>query len=132
MSDKIVYDVIQRFELIDGVPQLISTDIKTIQGGTTLFSIAETWLAKNTQLVRCYTEQYVGYKNKRDKRYQLVLTPRATSLQVAFPASNLSGKVKFVTENDALFPYALKVSIENKETLIKLLNDLFPQHQQQQ
>ena len=127
MSDKIVYDVVQRFEVVDGVPQLISTDIKTIQGGTTLFSIAETWLVKNTQLVRCYTEQYVGYKYKRDKRYQLILTPRATSLQVAFPASNFPNKSKFVTENDPLFPYALKISIENKESLFKLFNELFPQ-----
>lgn len=66
----------------------------------------------------------MAYKNKGDKRYQLVLTPRLSFLQVSFP-SNLSGKVQFVTEPDALFPYALRVAIDNKDNLIQLLQDIF-------
>jgi hypothetical protein len=127
MTDKIVYDLIQRFEVVDGVPQLVSTQIKSIEGGTSLFSIAESWIAKNTNLERFNKQQYVAYKNKRDKRYQLVLTPRASFLQVAFPSSSLSGKVHFETEYDSLFPYALRVAIDNKDNLIQLLQDIFPQ-----
>ena len=126
MTDRIVYDLIQRFEVVDGVPQLISTLINSIEGGTSLFSIAESWIAKNTKLERFNKQQYVAYKNKGDKRYQLVLTPRASFLQVAFPSSSLSGKVHFETEYDSLFPYALRVAIDNKDNLIQLLEDIFP------
>ena len=126
MTDKIVYDVVQRFEVVDGVPQLISTQIKSIEGGTSLFCIAEYWIGKNTKLVRFNKQQYVAYKNKGDKRYQLVLTPRSTFLQVPFPSSSLSGKVHFETELDSLFPYALRVAIDNKDSLIQLLEDIFP------
>lgn len=38
MTDRIVYDLIQRFEVVDGVPQLVSSQIKSIEGGTSLFS----------------------------------------------------------------------------------------------
>ncbi|MEG4533035.1 hypothetical protein [Microcoleus sp. D2_18a_D3] len=126
MTDKIVYDLIQRFEVIDGVPHLLHSQINSIEGGTSLFSMAESWIAKNTQLVRFNKLQYVAYKNKDDKRYQLVLTPRLSFLQVSFSSSRLSGKVQFVTEPDALFPYALRVAIDSKETLIQLLEDIFP------
>jgi len=94
MTDKIVYDVVQRFEVVDGVPQLISTQIKSIEGGTSLFCIAEYWIGKNTKLLPFNKQQYVAYKNKGDKRYQLVLTPRISFLQVSFPSSRLSGKVQ--------------------------------------
>ncbi|MEG5035309.1 hypothetical protein [Microcoleus sp. AT3-D2] len=125
MTDRIVYDLIQRFEVVDGVPQLVSSQIHCIEGGTSLFSIAEAWIAKNTKLERFNKQQYVAYKNKGDRRYQLVLTPRTSFLQVSFAPSSLSGKVKFETECDLLFPYAIRVAIDNKETLIQLLNDLF-------
>ncbi|MEG5063142.1 hypothetical protein QUB33_05910 [Microcoleus sp. B3-A4] len=124
-TDKIVYDLIQRFEIVDGVPKLISSQIHSIEGGTNLFSIAECWMAKNTKLERFNKQQYVAYKKKGEKRYQLVLTPRASFLQVSFAPSSLSGKIHFETESDLLFPYALRVAIDNKETLIQLLNDLF-------
>ena len=94
MTDKIVYDVVQRFEVVDGVPQLISTQIKSIEGGTSLFCIAEYWIGKNTKLLPFNEQQYVAYKNKGDKRSQLVLTPRISFLQVSFPSSRLSGKVQ--------------------------------------
>ncbi|MEG4455929.1 hypothetical protein [Microcoleus sp. N9_A1] len=126
MTDKIVYDLIQRFEIVDGVPHLLSTQINNIEGGTSLFSIAEYWVGKNTKLLPFNKQQYVGYKNKGDKRYQLVLTPRSTFVQVSFPSSRLSGKVQFETEPDTLFPYALRMAIDNKDSLIQLLEDIFP------
>ena len=126
MTDKIVYDVVQRFEVVDGVPQLISTQIKSIEGGTSVFCIAEYWIGKNTKLLPFNKQQYVAYKNKDDKRYQLVLTPRISFLQVSFPSSRLSGKVQVETEPDVLFPYALRVAIDNKDSLIQLLEDIFP------
>ncbi|MEG4084583.1 hypothetical protein [Microcoleus sp. POL10_C6] len=124
-TDKIVYDLIQRFEVVDGVPKLISTQIHRIEGGTNLFSIAESWMAKHTKLERFNKQQYVAYKKKGEKRYQLVLAPRTSFLQVSFAPSSLSGKIQFQTEADLLFPYALRVAIDNKDTLIQLLNDLF-------
>lgn len=84
MTDKIVYDLIQRFEVIDGVPHLLHSQINSIEGETNLFSIAEGWIAKNTKLMRFNKQQYVAYKNKGDKRYQLILTPRHSFLQVSF------------------------------------------------
>lgn len=38
MTDKIVYDLIQRFEVIDGIPHLLHSQINSIEGGTSLFS----------------------------------------------------------------------------------------------
>ena len=37
---KIIYDVIQRFEVENGVPRLISTNIQVIEGGEDLMSLA--------------------------------------------------------------------------------------------
>jgi len=127
MTDKIVYDLIQRFEIVDGVPHLLYSQINSIEGGRNLFSIAEGWIAKNTKLVRSNKQQYVAYKNKGDKKYQLILTPRHSFLQVSFLGSCLSGKVDFETESDTLFPYALRVAIDNPDSLIQLLQDIFQQ-----
>jgi hypothetical protein len=47
---KLVYDLTQRFEIVDGVPTLISTKVQVIEGGSDLFLIAQQWLIKNTKL----------------------------------------------------------------------------------
>ena len=64
----LIYDLIQRFE-VDGVPTLISSNIQVIEGGSDLFSIAQEWIIKNTNLVSCCKQQYVGYKSAKAKRY---------------------------------------------------------------
>jgi predicted nucleotidyltransferase len=47
---QLIYDLIQRFEIINGVPTLISSNIQVIEGGSDLFSITQEWLLKNTNL----------------------------------------------------------------------------------
>jgi hypothetical protein len=127
MTDKLIYDLVQRIEVINGVPKVVSTNIHIVEGGTDLFSIAESWLAQNTNLQRFNKQQYVGYKKKGEKRYQLVLTPRSNFLQVSFLQESLSGYLVFTTEPDSLFPYAVRVAVESKEALLKLLEDIFPE-----
>jgi hypothetical protein len=76
---KIVYDLIQKIEVTNGVPTLLSSNIQVIEGGSDLFSIAQEWLLKNTKLVSFCKQQYVGYKSPKAKRYDLVLASRVTS-----------------------------------------------------
>jgi hypothetical protein len=97
---KIIYDVIQRFEVENGVPRLVSTNIQVIQGGEDLLSLAISLLTQmgfyeNFEEKR--TSQYVGYRLKNPgkgaKRYQLVLAQRKEGLcvsinrEVVFPNS---------------------------------------------
>lgn len=89
---KLIFDLIQRFEVESGVPHLVSTSIQTIQGGEDLMSLA---ISRLTQLGfdRIFEEkrssQYVGYrlKNPRKgaKRYQLVLAQRKEGLYISVP-----------------------------------------------
>jgi len=61
---KLVYDLTQRFEIVDGLPTLISTRVQVIEGGSDLFSIAQQWLIKNTKVISFCKQQYVGYNPK--------------------------------------------------------------------
>ena len=121
---KVIYDLVQRFEVIDGVPTLLSSNIQIIEGGDTLLSIAQDWLLKNTRLITFNKQQYIGYKLKGEKRYQLVLTPRTSFLQVSFPCSRLKG-LEIETEPDTLFPYAIRTAITTADQLTQLLQHLF-------
>lgn len=87
---KIIYDVIQRFEVENGVPRLLSTNIQVIQGGEDLMSLATTMLAKlgfYDKFEENRTSQYIGYKLKNPKkgakRYQLVIAPRKEGLCIS-------------------------------------------------
>jgi hypothetical protein len=111
MPDKIVYDVIQGFEVENGVPHLISTNIQVIESGSDLFSFAQEWLIKNTKLASFNKQQYIEYKpSKKAKRYDLVLASRVTSLQLSFPIEKIKDpKQKMELESqispDPVFPY---------------------------
>ena len=100
---KIIYDVIQRFEIENGVPRLISTNIKVIEGGEDLMSSAATLLKEMgfyDKFEEKRTTQYIGYRlknpGKGDKRYQLVLAQRKEGLCISIP-------------QDILEPYLLNI-----------------------
>ena len=97
---KIIYDVIQRFEVEDGVPRLVSTNIQVIEGGEDLLSLATSMLAQlgfYDKFEENLTSQYIGYKLKNPKkgakRYQLILTPRKEGLCVAISKEILEGNI---------------------------------------
>jgi len=131
---KLVYDLTQRFEIVDGVPTLISTRVQVIEGGSDLFSIAQQWLIKNTKLVSYCKQQYVGYKSSKVKKYDLVLASRVTSLQISFPIEKIQLekiqhlKDKFDSEisPDPVFPYLHRIYFECSESLVEFLEILFP------
>ncbi|MEH2024262.1 hypothetical protein [Nostoc sp.] len=89
---KIIYDVIQRFEVENGVPRLVSTNIQVIEGGEDLMSLATSMLEKlgfYNKFEENRTSQYVGYRLKNPgkgaKRYQLVLAQRKEELCISIP-----------------------------------------------
>ena len=89
---KIIYDVIQRFEVENGVPRLVSTNIQVIQGGEDLLSLAIDMLAQMgfyAKFEEKRTSQYIGYRlknaGKGEKRYQLVLAQRKEVLYISIP-----------------------------------------------
>ncbi|MEH2322120.1 MAG: hypothetical protein V7K32_00665 [Nostoc sp.] len=101
---KIIYDVIQRFEVENGVPRLISTNIQVIEGGEDLLSLAMTMLEKlgfYEKFEEKRTSQYIGYKLKNPgkgaKRYQLILAQRKEGLSISIP-------------QEILEPYLLKLN----------------------
>ncbi|MCC5648602.1 hypothetical protein LC609_01890 [Nostoc sp. XA013] len=101
---KIIYDVIQRFEVENGVPRLISTNIQVIEGGEDLLSLAITILDKlgfYDKFEEKRTSQYIGYKLKNPrkgaKRYQLILAQRKEGLSISIP-------------QDILEPYLLRLN----------------------
>ncbi|QLE40209.1 hypothetical protein FD723_06900 [Nostoc sp. C052] len=100
---KIIYDVIQRFEVENGVPRLVSTNIQVIEGGEDLMSLATSLLDKlgfYNKFEEKRTSQYIGYKlkdpGKGAKRYQLILAQRKEGLSISIP-------------QEILEPYLLKL-----------------------
>ncbi|MBD1904451.1 hypothetical protein NDI37_00465 [Funiculus sociatus GB2-A5] len=97
---KIVYDVIQRFEVENGVPRLVSTNIQVIQGGEDLMSLATNLLNQlgfNEKFKVSQASQYLGYRLKNPakgaKRYQLVLAQRKEGLCISIPKDVLEGHI---------------------------------------
>ncbi|MDP8966292.1 MAG: hypothetical protein M3O33_20370 [Cyanobacteriota bacterium] len=87
---KVIFDLIQRFEVENGVPRLVSTNIQVIEGGQDLMSLATNLLAQlgfYDKFEENRTSQYIGYKlknpRKGSKRYQLVLAPRKEGLCIS-------------------------------------------------
>ncbi len=97
---KVVYDLIQRFEVDNGVPHLVSTNISVIEGGEDLMSLA-TRLLKQLGFEEKFkvsrASQYIGYRLKNPgkgaKRYQLVLTQRKEGLCISIPQDVLDEHV---------------------------------------
>lgn len=88
----IKFDLIQRFEVENGVPRLVSTNIQVLEGGEDLMSLAISMLAElgcNEVFEQNRTSQYIGYRlknaGKGAKRYQLVLAQRKESLYISLP-----------------------------------------------
>jgi hypothetical protein len=93
---KIIYDVIQRFEVENGVPRLVSTNIQVIEGGEDLLSLATSLLDKlgfYDKFEEKRTSQYIGYKLKNPgkgaKRYQLILAQRKEGLSISISQERL-------------------------------------------
>ncbi|WP_353929349.1 hypothetical protein WJM97_13585 [Okeanomitos corallinicola TIOX110] len=111
---KIIYDVIQRFEVENGIPRLVSTNIQVIEGGEDLLSLAISMLGKMgfyEKFEEKRTSQYIGYRLKNPgkgaKRYQLVLAQRKDGLDISI-------------DKDYLRPHLTSVSvIEGKMTMTK-------------
>ena len=89
---KIIYNVTQRFEVENGVPRLVSTNIQVIEGGEDLLSLAISMLGKMgfyEKFDENRTSQYTGYRLKNPgkgaKRYQLVLAQRKEGLCISIP-----------------------------------------------
>ena len=107
---KIIYDVIQRFEVEDGVPRLISTNIQLIEGGEDLISLAISFLKElgfYEKFEEKRTSQYIGYRVKElwkaDKRYQVVFQERKESLFISIPQDILDEHIlsfKYWTEEE--------------------------------
>ncbi len=97
---KIIYDVIQRFEVENGVPRLISTNIKVIEGGEDLMSLAISLLTKlgfYGKFEENRTSQYIGYRLKNpvkgSKRYQLILAQRKEGLCISIPINSFESEL---------------------------------------
>jgi hypothetical protein len=90
------FDLIQRIRVEDGIPRLIATTIKVIEGGEDLLSQAIALLAQrgfSEKFTENRTSQYIGYKlknpTKGSKRYQLILVPRKEGLCISLPEALL-------------------------------------------
>ena len=97
---KIIYDVIQRFEVENGVPRLVSTNIQVIEGGEDLLSLAIRLLTKlgfYEKFDENRTSQYIGYRLKNPgkgaKRYQLVLAQRKEGLCISISQDVLKSEI---------------------------------------
>jgi len=119
-----IYDLVQRFEVRDNVPRLMSTDIQILEGGHHLLSVAKDWMKANTTYHLNVTKHYIGYREKplASSKYELVLAQRGASLQVSFPHNQ---RVMLEVQQDTLFPYASRTSVYSSEELIGLLETLF-------
>ncbi|MTJ22325.1 MULTISPECIES: hypothetical protein [Dolichospermum] len=116
---KIIYDVIQRFEVENGVPRLVSTNIQVIEGGEDLLSLATSILAKlgfYEKFDENRTSQYIGYRLKNPgkgaKRYQLVLAQRKEGLCISIPKDVLTANILHLTYfTDDEFTYGLLANL---------------------
>ncbi|MEH1935994.1 MAG: hypothetical protein V7L14_20320 [Nostoc sp.] len=111
---KIIYDVIQRFEVENGVPRLVSTNIQVIEGGEDLLSLAISMLEKlgfYDKFEEKRTSQYIGYRLKNPgkgaKRYQLILAQRKEGLCISIP-------------QEILEPYLLKLNFSLINSFTKM------------
>lgn len=127
---KIIYDVIQRFEVVDDVPRLISTNIQVIEGGDDLMSVAIDLLKAEgfyNNYEEVVTAQYTGYrlKNKhKRKRYFLVLSRRKDGLSISIP-KELKHLINYPAESSRLFPYTEQVLATSKEMVTDIIKTLF-------
>lgn len=120
----LIYDMTQRFEVRDGVPRLMSTNIQVLEGGHKLMSTAKEWIKEHTTLHLNKTKNYIGYRKKplAKSGYELVLAQRGESLEVSFPHNK---QVMLEVQQSTILPYASRTSVQSSEELIGLLELLF-------
>jgi len=120
----LTYNLIQRFEVRDGVPRLMSSDIAVLEGGHHLLSVAKDWMKEFTSFHMKTTKYYTGYRKvaSASSRYELILAQRGESLQVSFPHNE---RMIAEVQQDTLFPYASRTNVHSSEELIQLLGALF-------
>lgn len=120
----LIYDITQRFEVQDGVPRLMFTDIQVLESGNNLMCVAKEWMKKHTSLHLCVTKNYIGYRKKplAKSGYELVLAQRVKSLEVSFPHNE---QVMLEVQQSSILPYASRTSVQSTEELISLLEVLF-------
>jgi hypothetical protein len=103
----------QIVEVIDGIPNILSTDIKVIGDSSDLYSLARDYLDDFTELVFIQRDQYVGYK--KGKRYEIVLMPRQNKLIVCHnPEFSIDSDPG---DQSKLFPYLWETEINTTEQL---------------
>ncbi|MBS9382796.1 MAG: hypothetical protein HEQ24_00545 [Dolichospermum sp. BR01] len=116
---KIIYDLTQRFEVENGVPRLVSSNLQIIEGGKDLLSLATSILAKlgfYQKFDENRTSQYTGYRLKNPgkgaKRYQLVLAQRKEGLCISIPKDVLTANILYLTYfTDDEFTYGLLANL---------------------
>jgi hypothetical protein len=101
---KIIYDLTQRFEVENGFPRLVSSNLQIIEGGKDLLSLATSILAKlgfYEKFDENRTSQYTGYRlknpGKGTKRYQLVLAQRKEGLCISISKDILRENILHLT-----------------------------------
>ncbi|MBD0261314.1 MAG: hypothetical protein ICV78_00930 [Tolypothrix sp. Co-bin9] len=134
---KIIYDIIQRFEVENGVPRLVSTNIQVIEGGQDLLSLAISMLDKlgfYDKFEENRTSQYIGYKLKNPgkgaKRYQLVLAQRKEGLCLSVSKNVLQQDILELschTETGRMYDYSedYETNILGKYWVIPSKEDIF-------
>jgi len=89
-----IFELIQRFEVVDGIPRLTSSNINVVEGGEDLMSIAVNLLNKlgfEKQFNLNRASQYIGYRSRTGgKRYQLILCQRKDGVCVSIPKEILA------------------------------------------
>ena len=84
------FDLIQRIRVENGIPRVVSTTIKVIEGGEDLLSEAITLLKEHNfyeKFTENRTSQYIGYRSNTHKtrHYQLILSQRKNDLCISIP-----------------------------------------------
>lgn len=135
---KIIYDVIQRFEVENGVPRLVSTNIQVIQGGEDLLSLAIGMLTQMgfyEKFEEKRASQYIGYRlknpGKGTKRYQLVFAQRKEDLCISIPQAVLEPYIltfnynEFIDNESCIFTIGRILVIPSRKDIF--LESLIPQ-----
>lgn len=123
---KQIFEVIQRLEVEDGIPRVISSAINLLEGGVDLLSQARAKLEElsfTDKYEENKTAQYIGYRLKHPRkgvrRYSLVLFQRKDGLLISFP-QKLLNPFLLVLEFKGIDPSSVEVGSEEvKSTLRK-------------
>ncbi|MDQ2096758.1 MAG: hypothetical protein QQW96_03825 [Tychonema bourrellyi B0820] len=118
MTNKTYFDLIQRFQVVDGVPKLLSSHVEMIDspGFDDLMSIAQLWLKNSTAYIAHRESQYIGYKSVSE-RYEFILAICNDGLWISSP--HISGEL------DKLFPYCKRKLAKNANDVVRILNDSY-------